>query len=497
MYRTLRILFSIYTILLGAFMQFRTISNTAKLLVAASILSISGNGHAAVTSQQKADAENLLQKLIPYRTAKGYGQVSSMTDVLVNKLVEAGFTDKDIVRVPVDIDGESVNGLIVRYAGKSNSSLKPVAFLAHMDVVDALTENWETDPYTPKTIDGYLYGRGTQDNKFGVALLVSTFANLKAAGYQPERDLVLAFAGDEETGMLTTRKILEHPFVKDAEYALNSDAGGGTMTREGRAVAFSMQAAEKTFATFIVSTKNSGGHSSVPRPENAIYDLSRALLKVEALEFPVKFNEITRSMALSVAEREGGDVSNALKTLLNDPENKEAVAVMEQYPQFSNMMWTTCVATMLKAGHAENALPQDAKATVNCRILPDTGGVEHVRNELSKAIGNENVLIEQQGQSVESPASPIRTDITAILQAGVAINYPNITLQPTMSSGGTEGREYRRAGIPTYGAGSLALVRPDDSRAHGTNERIPIKSFLKEMDYWDYVVRRVGGEKSE
>lgn len=478
-------------------MRFPYRSLTAALCVAASALTFPSLSRAAVGEQAKAGAQTLLQELIPYRTAKGYGQVPAMIDHLVARLKAAGFTEQDIARVPLDIDGEKTAGLIVRFAAKGISKQAPVAFLAHMDVVDALPENWETDPFVPQIKDGYLYGRGTQDNKFGVALLVSTFANLKAEGFQPSRDLVLAFSGDEETGMLTTRKILEHPFVRDAEFALNSDAGGGTMTRDGKAVAFSMQAAEKTFATFVLATRNPGGHSSAPRPENAIYDLARALIRVESIEFPVQFNPITRSMARAVAQREGGEVGQALNTLLRDPSDSDAIATMKRYPQFSNMLWTTCVATMLKAGHAENALPQDARATVNCRILPDTGGVHHVKSVLAGAIDNQDVSIEQQGQSVESPASPIREDVLAILQAGVAVNYPDITLQPTMSSGGTEGREYRRAGIPTYGAGSLALVRPDDSRAHGVNERIPLLSFAREMDYWDYVVRRVGAGDSK
>jgi acetylornithine deacetylase/succinyl-diaminopimelate desuccinylase-like protein len=447
---------------------------------------------AEVPQAQKLEAQALLETLIPYRTAKGYGQLPAMVDVLVSKLERAGFSDDEIVRVPLEIDGEMTQGLIVRFAAPGIPTAPPVAFLAHMDVVDAIPANWETDPFTPVVKDGYLYGRGSQDNKFGVALLVSTFANLKASGFQPQRDLVMAFAGDEETGMLTTREILKHPFVRDAEFALNSDAGGGSMLRDGTPVAFSMQAAEKTYATFHLETKNPGGHSSVPQPENAIYDLARALVAIEAHAFPVEFNPITRSMAKSVAAREGGELAAAIETLLEKPSDAPALAVIARYPQYSNMFWTTCVATMLDAGIAENALPQSATGTVNCRILPDTGGVAQVTETLAKVINNDKVSITLDREAVESPASPIREDITAVLEAGVAINYPGMVLQPTMSSGGTEGKEYRSAGIPTYGAGSLALVRPDDSRAHGINERIPLASFYREMDYWDYVIRRVG-----
>ena len=447
---------------------------------------------AAASQAEKEAALELLEELITYRTAKGYGEVPAMIDHLESVLKAAGFASDDIVRVPLTIDGEVTSGLIVRFAARGRPTKPPVAFLAHMDVVDALPSNWETDPFEPQLIDGYVYGRGAQDNKFGVALLVSTFANLKANGFEPDRDLVLAFSGDEETGMLTTREVIKHPFVNKAEFALNSDAGGGTMTRDGKAVSFSMQTAEKQYATFFIVTKNPGGHSSVPQPDNAIYDLARALLAVEALEFPVQLNETTRSMARAVASREGGEVAEALETLLENPDDSDAITVMRRYPQYANMLWTTCIATMLDAGHAENALPQDARATVNCRILPDTGGADHVRSELARVIDSDLVRIEDGRESVGSPSSPIREDVLTVLQAGVDVNYPGVTLQPTMSSGGTEGREYRNAGIPTYGAGSLALVRPDDSRAHGINERIPVTSFFKEMDYWDLVIRRIG-----
>ena len=467
-----------------------------KLLMSAAILattaSVSGFTTAATVPQaDKVEARELLEELIPYRTAKGYGQLPAMIKVLEAKLKQAGFADEDIVRVPVMKDGEEVVGLIVRYAAAQPSKLKPVAFLAHMDVVDANPENWETDPFQPTIKDGYLYGRGTMDNKYGVALLVSTFANLKEAGFKPTRDILLAFAGDEETGMLTTREIIKHPFVANAEFALNSDAGSGTMTKDGKGTAFGMQAAEKTFATYTISATNPGGHSSIPKPDNAIYDLSRALLRVEALEFPVAFNEITRSMAKSLAKQKGGELGKALTTLLKKPNNKAAIKAVRKHPGYSNMLWTTCVATMVKAGHVENALPQNADGTVNCRILPGTS-VADVQKILQKQIDNDELTVSIARGGVESPASPLRDDVTAVLQKAVALNYPGVTLQPSMSSGGTEGREYRSVGISVYGAGSLALVRPDDSRMHGIDERVPLSSFYNEMDYWDYVIRSFG-----
>ncbi|MEX6632288.1 M20/M25/M40 family metallo-hydrolase [Hyphococcus lacteus] len=441
-----------------------------------------------VEQERKAEARELLEELITFRTVKGFGQVPAMVNVLEERLKTAGFSNEDIIKVPLTIDGEEVEGLIVRYSGEENSDKSAIAFLAHMDVVDALPENWDTDPYTPVEKDGYLYGRGSQDNKFGVALLVTTFANLKEEGFKPNRDLYLAFSGDEETGMLTTREILKTPEIKSVEFALNSDAGGGTITKDGKPVSFTMQAAEKTFATYIITAKSAGGHSSAPGLDNAIYDLAHALTKIESHEFPVEFNEITRAMAKSVAAREGGELAEALNTLMSDPANREAIEVIKAYPQYSHMLWTTCVATMLRAGNAENALPQSANATVNCRIMPGTSA-EEVRGVLIDTMKNDELVVTLQRGSVESPASPIREDIMGALQRAVAVNYPGVKLQPVMSSGGTEGREYRSVGIPTYGAGSLGLVRPEDSRAHGINERIRLDSYDKELTYWDTLIR--------
>ncbi len=445
---------------------------------------------AAPTDADRAEARALLKTIVAIPTAKGRGKVPALVDVLATRLQAAGFAADDIVRRPVTIDGETTMGLIVRYRGRDPQA-RPVALLAHMDVVDAIAANWATDPYVPVEKQGYLYGRGTQDNKFGVAVLATSFMRLKRAGWQPRRDLLLAFSGDEETGMISTRAVIAHPWVKRAEFALNADAGGGSVTPDGKPIAFGMQAAEKTNATFLVSAANKGGHSSVPRADNAIYDLARALQAVEALRFPVMLNEVTRGMVARAATEKGGELGTALTTLARDPADAGALAVARRYPNTSNILWTTCVATMLQAGNAPNALPQNATATVNCRILPGTK-VADVQATIATAIANPAIKVTLQGEAVESPVSPIRPDVTAALQKALSTTYPGATLAPVMSSGGTEGREYRRAGIPTYGAGSLGLVLPDDSRAHGTDERIPLAAYDKELDYWDVLLKTVG-----
>ncbi len=260
---------------------------------------------AEVTDSDRAAARETLEQIVSLRTAQGQGEVPAMARTLASKLMEAGFGADDIQIVEMEKAGETIAGLVVRYEG-SNPALKPIAILGHMDVVDALPENWETDPYVPTEKDGYLYGRGAVDNKAGIAAVTTTFARLKREGFKPERTLLIAFSGDEESGMVSTRALTGHPWVREAEFALNSDAGSGAV--EDGKYTFSIQSAEKTFATFFVSASNRGGHSSAPRPDNAIYDLARALLAIEALEFPIMFNEITRGTVARLAGAEGGEL---------------------------------------------------------------------------------------------------------------------------------------------------------------------------------------------
>lgn len=454
----------------------------------------------SATAQSVTDADRALQReiveqAISIRTAKGFGNVPKLADALSTRFRAAGFTAEDIATTPTQIDGETTEGLIVRYRGSGKGAKKPIVLLAHMDVVDAVAENWASDPFKPIEKDGYLYGRGSSDNKAGLTTLVTTFIRLKKAGWVPDRDLVLAFSGDEETGMLTTRANTQHPWVKGAEYALNSDAGGGSMERGGANPIFSIQSSEKTFATFLISATNRGGHSSAPRADNAIFDLADAIKAIQALKFPVQFNEINRDMAKRAAEKQPGEVADTLNALLVNPQDAAARARIEKHPDVGNMLWTTCVPTMLKAGNAPNALPQNAVATVNCRIFPGVA-VADVQATIAKAIGNPAIKVTLDGEGVESPASPVNPALFASLRKAVHVNYPGAPVDVSQSSGGTEGREYRRAGIPAYGAGSLAMVRPDDSRAHGTDERLLLSSFAKELVYWDTLLKDLAGGKS-
>ncbi len=469
-------------------MKLRCCSGAAMAL----ILSLAGPALAApVTDADRAMARQMLDEAIAIPTAKGRGQVPTLIESYAARLRAAGFRAEDIETVPLEIDGEKTAGLVVRYAGRDPKA-KPIAFLGHMDVVDALKENWATDPYVPTEKDGYIYGRGSVDNKAGVTALVASFIRLKKAGFVPERDLLLAFSGDEESGMMTTRALTKHPLVSRAEFALNSDAGSGSLGADGK-YRFNIQAAEKTYANFSIAARNSGGHSSAPRADNAIYDLAHALVRLQTLRFPVQFNEITRIMVADLAAEKKGELGDALTRLAANPQDAAARAIAEKYPHDANILWTTCVATMLQAGNAPNALPQNATATVNCRIFPGTS-VETVRTTIAETIGNDKLTVSLVGEGIESPVSPVNPALFARLQKAMDATYPGVELKPSMSSGGTDGREFRSAGIPTYGAGALAL-RPEDSRAHGTDERVPIDAYLKQLDYWDFLLRDLGSRK--
>lgn len=447
-----------------------------------------------VTDADRALGREIVRELVSFRTAKGQGQVPPMIEAMRARLTAAGFAADDIQTVPIEIDGEKTAGLVVRYRAKPGSTAKPIAFLGHMDVVDAVPESWTTAPFEPTEKDGYLYGRGSVDNKAGVSLLLTTFLRLKKAGWVPERELLLAFSGDEETGMLTTRALTKHEWVSKAEYALNSDAGVGYMEADGSNPEFSIQSAEKTFATFQITASNKGGHSSAPRQDNAIFDAAEAIQAVRGIKFPVEFNEITRVMVGDLIARNPGEYGNAVKALMANPQDAAARKIAEGNPE-SAILWTTCVPTMLRAGNAPNALPQNATVTVNCRIFPGTS-VEQVKQTIEQAIAKPTVKVVHDGESTVSPVSPVRDDVFGAIRRAVHVNYPGVDVKPSMSSGGTDGREFRSAGIPTYGAGSLALVRGIDGRAHGADERLLLASYDKELAFWETLMRDIGGKSA-
>lgn len=443
---------------------------------------------AADTPAHEAQAREIYARIVGFRTAEGQQQTPAMVAYLSEVLTRAGVPASDITT----LDSGEARAMLVRVPGQGHG--RPILFSAHMDVVDARPEDWERSPFTLLEENGVFYGRGTTDNKAGVAALMSTILRLRAEQLRPARDLVFAFVGDEETGMLTTRLIAAHPWVANAEFAINTDAGGGLLDETtGKPLIYLVQGAEKTYASFELLVTNAGGHSSRPRADNAIYQLARAMLKVEAYRFPVMANDLTRAYLGAVGQAQPGEVGEALRRFAADPTDTAAAETLSRSPEFVGTTRTTCVATMLDAGHAENALPQKAKAVVNCRIFPGVP-VAAVRDALVTAIDDAGVQVTTLDTPEASPVSEMRPDVMQAIVRAVHEKYPGVPVVPYLESGGTDGKVYRTAGIPTFASSGL-FSKPSEMYAHGLNERLPVRSFYEGLDHIFRLAVELGGAK--
>lgn len=435
----------------------------------------------------RAEAREIYAKVIGFRTSEGLGQVPVMAAYLADKLHSAGFAEQDIHILPL---GETAS-LVVRYRGDGTGG-RPILFTAHMDVVTAKPEEWERDPFTLIEENGYFFGRGTADIKGDLTTITTTFLRLKREGFVPTRDLIIAFTGDEETDQATTRDLVEnHRDLVDAEFALNGDGGGGTFDDDtGRATIYYLQGAEKSYATFEIIARNPGGHSSEPRMENAIYDLADALKAVQAYRFPVQWNDWTLGSFAATGAATPGPLGAAMTRFAANPQDAAAAAVLAVEHAHVGRTRTTCVATMLTGGHAENALPQTATATVNCRIFPGTG-VDEVRATLQRVVGGK-VEVRQAGRAFASAASPMRDDILRAVARAVHASYPGVQIVPDQASYYTDGSILRAAGIPTYGVSGMFL-KDSDSFAHGLNERMSVSAFYNGLTHWYILIEALAG----
>ena len=441
---------------------------------------------AATPNPNEARAREIYSKLIAYKTSVGLKQVPAMAGYLASQFRAAGFPDADIHVLPV---GETAS-LVVRYRGDGSGG-KPILMMAHMDVVTAKPEDWKRDPFTLVEENGYFYGRGTADVKDGVATLTATFLRLKGEGFVPTRDLVIVFTGDEETGMTTTRDLVgKHRDLIDAEYALNSDGGGGTLDESGRPQTYGLQTAEKTYASFELTTRNPGGHSSLPRPDNAIYELADALKRVQAYRFPVMSNETTLAAFKAAGAVTPGPLGEAMLKFAADPTDQAAAETLSKVPTEAGRTRTTCTPTLLRGGHADNALPQSATATVNCRIFPGVA-IATVQKALQDAAGPK-VEIVSIGEPTASDASPLRPDVVAAVTKAVHVRHPGVPIVPVQESGATDGLHFRAAGIPTYGVGGM-FMKDSDAFAHGLNERVPVQGFYDGLEHWYVLVKELAG----
>jgi acetylornithine deacetylase/succinyl-diaminopimelate desuccinylase-like protein len=437
-------------------------------------------------------SRDIFKQLIEINTTDSVGSTTVAANAMAERLRQAGFAASDVqVFGPNDRKGN----LVARLRG--TRAHKPILLMGHLDVVEARREDWSMDPFEFSEQDGFFYGRGTQDMKSGDAILVTTLIRLKKENYRPDRDLILALTADEEGGKYNGIDWLlkNHRDLVDAEFALNPD-GGGIFTRDGKRVIDTVDASEKLYADYQLEVKNAGGHSSLPVPDNAIYRLSDALGRLERYKFPFDLNAVTRAYFERSAATAKPQVSMDMKAIAKNPPDAQAVARLSTDPLYNAMMHTTCVATRLDAGHANNALPQTARAIVNCRILPGHTR-EEVHGELVKILADPAVVVRyvsDAGEVLDSaperhdmPPVTLRPDVMKPLEKIVQAMWPGVPVIPTMAAGASDGVFTNAAGIPTYGVSGIAVAF-GDVRAHGRDERVGVGSYYDAVEfYYRYV----------
>jgi acetylornithine deacetylase/succinyl-diaminopimelate desuccinylase-like protein len=444
---------------------------------------------AAQGAESRALEREILKQLVEINTSDSAGHTAEAANAMAQRLVAAGIPAGDVRVLGY---APRYQSLVARYRGKAGGA-KPILLMAHLDVVDARKEDWTTDPYAFVEKDGWYYGRGSTDNKAGAAMLVANFIRYRQEGFVPERDIIVVLTADEETsGRSIEWLVTEHRDLIDAEYALNTDAGGGEL-RDGKPIGFSVQAAEKVFLTFQLEVHNKGGHSSLPEPDNAIYRLSAGLGRLAKHTFPVRLNETTRAFFQRAAPSQPAKIAADMR-LVSASSDAGAARRLSAVPYYNSVMRTTCVATRLFAGHADNALPQVARATVNCRMLPDDPA-DSVEAVLRRVLADSAIHVSRPEPAVPSPASPLRRDVMGPIEELAHRHWPGAAIVPEMSTGATDGLHVRNAGIPTYGVGAL-FDRIDDVRAHGKDERVNVKSFHEAAEYWYELVKTLAGAKT-
>lgn len=434
----------------------------------------------------------ILEELVEINTTNTErGNNTEAARAAARYLLEAGFPAED-VQVLVPDDAPTKGNLVARLPGR-DPSLKPILLLAHIDVVEALPEDWSPDivPFEFMERDGYFYGRGVTDDKDEAAIYVANLIRMKREGYVPERDIVVALTADEEGGPRNgvTFLLEEHRELVDAVYALNE--GGGGMARDGRRISNNVQASEKKYLNFTFDGTNPGGHSSLPVRKNAIYDLARALAALQDYEMPVMLNEVTEAFFSRSADLVDAATGDAMRRIVADPSDAAAAAALSGEPAYNSRLRTTCVATILEGGHAPNALPQLARANVNCRILPDHDP-EDVLARLQGVAAPFDVSVVMAGTATPSPPSPLTDEVLGPIERITEQMWPGVKVLPVMSTGATDGLRFRREGIPVYGVSGL-FGDMDDVRAHGQDERIGVEAFFEGQEFLYRLVKALTG----
>ena len=445
-------------------------------------------------------AHDIFKQLIEINTTDSIGSTTVAAEAMAKRLLDAGFPKADVVVLgPNDRKGN----LVARYRGKAGTKLRPILIIGHTDVVEARREDWTTDPFKFVEKDGYYYGRGTQDMKEADAIAVTDFIRLKKEGYVPDRDIILALTADEEGGKSNGVDWLvkNHRDLVDAEYALNPDSGG-VATEHGKPLAVEFEATEKLYADYQLRATNPGGHSSLPKPDNAIYHVADALGVLQKSPFPFELNAVTREYFGAMAKSETGQTAADMRAILASPPDAAAIDRLSKDARFNSTMRTTCVPTMLNGGHAYNALPQSAEANVNCRIFPGHSQ-EEIRLDLVKMFNDPQLTVRYRSDAGELAdhgsdrkamvPPPLRADVMDSLRKVSAKLWPGAPVIPIMETGASDSIYTMNAGIPSYGISGVAVDR-DDVRAHGKDERVRIDSYYTGVEfYYDFLKALTSG----
>jgi acetylornithine deacetylase/succinyl-diaminopimelate desuccinylase-like protein len=448
-----------------------------------------GGANAEERNAQKQLAFDIFKELVEINTVTATGDTARAAEAMAARLREAGFPASDVqVFTPAPRKGNFVARL------HGTGTRKPILLLAHLDVVAARREDWSFDPFTLTEQDGHYYGRGTSDDKFMAAAFVANMILYRQEAYKPERDIIVALETDEE---ILDRNVLgiqwllrNHRDLIDAEFALNE--GGGVALRGGKPLRNTVQTSEKVVVSYRLEVTDRGGHSSLPRKDNAIYRLAEGLVRLSKFNFPIMLTETTRAFFARTAELEREQkVAAEMRSLASDGADLNSLSVvrLSASPYYNAQIRTTCVATMLEGGHANNALPQMARAIINCRVMPGEP-IADVRATLVRVLDDEQIAVTQLSEPVLSTPSTVHQDFFQAIEKAASELWPGIPTIPAMSPGGTDGSYLRNAGIPTYGTSGLAI---EDVRAHGKDERVPLKSFFEGREYLYRLVKLLAG----
>lgn len=444
----------------------------------------------------QAKTRDVFKQAIEIPSVHHRGQTIRVANLLAAQFKAAGVPAADIHIMPYEaLPGDKTVALIVRWRS-ARATKKPMLILGHMDVVEAKREDWKFDPFVFREEGGYFLGRGSSDMKNGDVATTMAAVKLMSEGFKPDRDIIFFYSGDEETeGKGATLGSTQWRNLTDAEFGLNADGGCVAYDQNFRPLGCGISVAEKTFQTYFLTARNPGGHSSKPRPDNAIYDLADVLEKLRAYRFQPMQNEATRSYFTQRASQEGNTpLGNAMRQWLANPNDGAAADIVEASPLDVGMTRTRCVATMLKGGHADNALPQMAQATVNCRIFPGVQPSE-VQAELQKMAGpNIQIAPDPAYIGEPTPASPLRPDVLAAVKKAVQqFHGPGMPVYATMSTGASDGSFFRAKGIPVYDVDGSWGISPMDDRAHGLDERIPVRAMYDDVLHWESIIRDLAG----